>query len=321
MRCTICGNDKMQILAKRLRLGTGSVYYCPQCDYGMLQAGFDNASEYYDKEYRKKFKDNIADAGEQSPEEIYRERRMYQQTRLNIISDYFDRERDFLEIGCSAGQFLSAVRNEFRSVTGIELSTGCARFVEENWKIPVYSQEISDIDWKERQFDYISFFQVLEHIVDPQRFLTDVHKRLRNDGKVFIEIPDLEDPLRKLWKIPAYEEFYFHEAHLSYFSERSVSKILNKCGFKVENIYHIQDYNLLNHIYWYFNNGPQENGTFGLHVPAIDFDDKDERVKCAGDAVNALLAEMNQKYFDILSKYKLTSNLFVVASKSKETAS
>ena len=127
--------------------------------------------------------------------------------------------------------------------------------------------------------------------------------------------------LRKLWKIPAYEEFYFHEAHLSYFSERSVSKILNKCGFKVENIYHIQDYNLLNHIYWYFNNGPQENGTFGLHVPAIDFDDKDERVKCAGDAVNALLAEMNQKYFDILSKYKLTSNLFVVASKSKETAS
>lgn len=314
--CILCGNDKLDVLTERLRHGEGVVYYCPKCDYGMLKAGFENASEYYDKEYRKKFKDVLIKTEEETPEEIYQMRCRYQKDRVNLIRDYFDKKKSFLEIGCSAGQFLNKIRNEFKSVTGIELSKSCAEYVQRNWDIPVYSQEVSEIEWNGKQFDYIGFFQVLEHSKNPKKFLCDVYERLKSEGKVFIEIPSLDDPLRKLWKVPVYEQFYYHEAHLSYFSERAVCNILEECGYKVEHVHYIQDYNFLNHIYWYFNHQPQSSCTFGLNDPVIDFKTGDCRIEDAGNEVNELLADMNRKYFEILSKHKLTSNMFIIASKN-----
>lgn len=139
---------------------------------------------------------------------------------------------------------------------------------------------------------------------------------------MFIEVPSLDDPLRTLWNVPAYEDFYYHEAHLSYFSEKSIRRILEECGYRIEEIYFIQDYNLLNHIYWYFNNRPQPTCEFGLSIPKIDFEKGSNQreivgVREAGDAINRLLEETNDRYFEILSKYHLTSNMLVVASKSE----
>lgn len=314
MKCTICGNEKLGIMTEHLRRGKGIVFYCPQCDYGMLKAGFEDPVEYYNKEYRKKFKDNLQEKREESPEEIYQMRCHYQQDRLAIISKYFDTEKSFLEIGCSAGQFLNKIKKNFGYVAGIELSEKCAEYVRNNWDIDVYTEELSRMK-SERKFDYIGFFQVLEHIENPNKFLADVYKRLKDEGKVFIEIPTLSDPLRRLWKVPGYENFYYHEAHLSYFSEKSICRLLEKCNYKVEKIYHIQDYNFLNHLYWYFNNEPQTECTFGLNKPEIDFKSEEKQVCQAGKEINTLIEEMNKKYFAILSKYKLTANMFVIASK------
>lgn len=315
MKCVICGNEKLEVMTKKLRRGNGIVYYCPKCDYGMLEASFQDVAEWYDKEYRKKFKDVLINNREESPEEIYQMRSGYQNDRMNFIKDFFDKEKSFLEIGCSAGQFISKIKDKFANVAGIELSKKCAEYVRQHWNIPVYSEELSQIKWDDKQFDYIGFFQTLEHIEEPKQFLRDVYDRLKDDGRVFIEIPSLNDPLRTLWKVDAYEQFYYHEAHLSYFSEKSISILLKKCGYEVEHIYHIQDYNILNHLYWYFNGKPQPDCVFGLNEPKIDFkEDIQHEVRIK---INELLAEMNKRYFEILSNYKLTSNMFIIAKKGE----
>lgn len=316
MKCRICGNDVNDILVKKLRRGEGTVYYCSKCDYGMLEPKFKDAKDYYNEEYRKKFKDNLTDSQEENPAKIYQMRCEYQKDRLNIIRNFFDKKKTFLEIGSSAGQFLSKIQDEFQYVAGVELSKKCAEYTEQKWNIPVYTEELSQIEWNDFQFDNIGFFQVLEHIEKPKDFLHDVYKRLKRGGRVFIEIPSLDDALRKLWDVPAYEEFYYHEAHLSYFSEKSICKILEECGYKVEQVNYIQDYNFLNHVYWYFNNKPQSTCEFGLNVPKVDFKNGNKRLEDAGNEINMLFSDMNEKYFKILAKYKLTSNMFVVAAKN-----
>lgn len=316
MKCRICGNEKLGILTSKLRRGEGDVYYCPECDYGMLLPKFVDAKEYYNDEYRKKFKDTLVTAEEETPEEIYEMRCRYQTDRLNIIKNFYDKEKSFLEIGSSAGQFLSAVKSDFKSVAGIELSEQCAEYTRHRWDIPVYTKELSQIEWNGLQFDYIGFFQVLEHIEEPKEFLMDVYRRLKDGGKAFIEIPNLDDPLRKLWNVPAYEQFYYHEAHLSYFSEKAICRLLEECGYQIDAVHFIQDYNFLNHVYWYFNDMPQPTCEFGLDVPKIDFKGGEKRIESAGEEINELLAGINHRYFEILSKYKLTSNMLVVASKN-----
>lgn len=317
MKCPICGKESSEILAKHLRRGKGIVYYCADCNHGMLQSSFDNAENYYNEEYRKKFKDAISEEGEENPEELFEMRKDYQNDRVNIISDYYDFQKTFLEIGCSAGMFINQICGQFKKVEAIELSKKCADYVRKRWHIEVYTKTLHELICSSainRGYDYIGFFQVLEHIENPVEFMQDVWKITNENGSVFIEIPNLDDPLRALWNVPSYERFYYHEAHLSYFSEQSIRRLLEKTGWHIEKIYYLQDYNLLNHIYWYFNNAPQPTCEFGLNPPYIQFQE-DKRTREAGNDINKLLVEMNEKYFQILSKYKLTSNMFIVAKK------
>ncbi len=309
MKCRLCGNEKLIMRTDHLRRGEGVVWYCPSCDYALLLPPFENAKEYYDEEYRKKFSD-ILDGEEETPEQIYEMRKRYQDDRVDIIKKYYDSSKSFLEIGCSAGQFLNKIKTEFGRVSGIELSNSCAQFTRELVGCDVYTDPIEKVAKDTgKHWDYIGFFQVLEHIEDPVGFMNMVHDSLNEGGKVFIEIPTLDDPLRTVWNVPAYEEFFYHEAHLSYFTEKSIRILLEKCGFLVDDVFYYQDYNILNHLYWYFNNGPQGTCEFGLNKPNIDFLNEE-----CGTQINQLFEEMNKRYFEILANHKKTSNFMVVAS-------
>ena len=131
MRCRICGREDTQLLTKKLRRGEGTVYYCRNCDYGMLEPKFDDVSDYYNREYRKYFKNDLTEKERESARHIYETQKNYQSERLRIIAPFFDLEKSFLEIGSSAGQFLSYIINRFKSSTGIELDTSCAIFCKE----------------------------------------------------------------------------------------------------------------------------------------------------------------------------------------------
>ena len=65
----------------------------------------------------------------------------------------------------------------YRVAIQIKLSKKCAEYVQNKWGISVYSEEISEIDWKGEMFDYIGFFQVLEHIENPKLFLNNIPER------------------------------------------------------------------------------------------------------------------------------------------------
>ena len=63
-----------------------------------------------------------------------------------------------------------------------------------------------------------------------ETYLADITNRNR------LEVPNLDDPLLRIWDVPAYEKFYYHEAHLSCFTEESLKILLEKCGFIIESM-------------------------------------------------------------------------------------
>ena len=313
MKCPICGKESNYILSEHLRRGTGIVYYCEECNHGMLQSSYD-AEKYYNEDYRKKFKDMISDETiEETPQELFEMRKNYQQERVELISPFYDLNKSFLEIGCSAGQFLNQIIGKFGKISGVELSEKCAEYVREKWGLDIFTKPIGTFEMP--RYDYIAFFQVLEHIDDPVSFMYSVHKSLNKNGRIFVEIPNLDDPLRKLWNAPTYEKFYYHEAHLNYFSEKSIYKLMEQCGFEIENIVFLQDYNILNHLWWNFNDMPQNSCSTGLDLPNIVFRKDDERSLEAGKRINKLLVKFNEEYISVLQEYKLTSNMFIIAKK------
>ena len=77
-------------------------------------------------------------------------------------------------------------------------------------------------------FDSIFLFHCLEHINRPMDQLKSLRRALKDDGRLFIEVPDAKFYAEE---IPFY--LFFHQ-HLSLFHDRTFESILQLAGFKVE---------------------------------------------------------------------------------------
>lgn len=94
------------------------------------------------------------------------------------------------------------------------------------------------------------FFHVFEHIADPAGFSSSCAKVLKPKGRVIIEVPSLDDPLRTLYQVKEYEDFYFQAQHPYVYSPRSLRRLLEHNRFRILSCFGHQRYGLENHLTW-----------------------------------------------------------------------
>jgi len=144
-----------------------------------------------------------------------------------------------LDIGCGNSNFISS----FDGATGIDISESrIKKSLDAGLNVGVCSV----FDYKKRA-DTVTLFHVLEHIIEPIEFLNRIKSVLCDDGQLIIEVPVKDDILVNL---PSYKKFYYQLAHCTYFTQRTLCGLINKCGFSVCKIKRIQRYSLDNHLHW-----------------------------------------------------------------------
>jgi 2-polyprenyl-3-methyl-5-hydroxy-6-metoxy-1,4-benzoquinol methylase len=132
-----------------------------------------------------------------------------------------------LDIGCNEGRGLRIyARNGFQ-VEGLELNEIAAVVAREaGFNVNTCLLE----EFKPASgYDVAVLSNVLEHSLDPQKMLRDVHRILARDGQVWISCPNSQSWLRKVfgpswlnWHVP------FHIVH---FSPHVLRKLLTDTGF------------------------------------------------------------------------------------------
>ena len=98
------------------------------------------------------------------------------------------------------------------------------------------SQEIKRLLEDEGPFNLITFNKVLEHVADPIGFLRNTNEILSSDGYVYIELPDAEGACLEGQNR---EEFFVDHIHI--FSAASLSILVEKAGFRVNNLERIKE--------------------------------------------------------------------------------
>jgi hypothetical protein len=98
-------------------------------------------------------------------------------------------------------------------------------------------------------FDVIIHYYVLEHIGKPVEFIRQYMGGLNNTGKMIFEVPCATDPLVELYKVPAFDKFYWSVAHHWYFNKESLTGVLKKTGYSFE-LFPEQRYDISNHMTW-----------------------------------------------------------------------
>ena len=124
-----------------------------------------------------------------------------------------------LEIGCGCGFFAKKIK--CHSYVGLEFSPMAIEKGRE-LGIEIYNESIKDHSLRnESNYDIVCFFQVLEHIIDVNKFLKDSLKCLKPGGRLIISVPN-EDSFvgefsNNLLNMPPH--------HLTRWTEKSLSKI------------------------------------------------------------------------------------------------
>lgn len=150
---------------------------------------------------------------------------------------------DVLEIGSHEGLFLKMAKEKGFNVLGIEPNIYAVKHSVENGVATIqgYFEEVFD-KIKNRKFDIVALFHVLEHMPDYLENLKKIKTLMNPGGYLIIEVPNSESYRSKKY---GDDWIYVYEEHLHNFFPKKIKKNLEDLGFVIKNI-HIRDFDFGN---------------------------------------------------------------------------
>lgn len=141
-----------------------------------------------------------------------------------------------LDVGCGLGLFLSKFKDLGWEVKGTDLINQIAKFAKKTFSIDVKTGDFLDMNFPKNYFDVVVLSSVLEHVYTPNRTLKKTNSVLKKGGLFVMVIPNINSLGHMIFK----RNWSFLEPgrHLYHYSPVTITKILNKHGFKVEKIDH-----------------------------------------------------------------------------------
>jgi len=181
-----------------------------------------------------------------------------QPPRLAKIGADFFRDKITVDYGCGGGAFLDLVSNLAIETIGIEPFSGYHKSLKSRGH-----KIFSDIEIAKSHFqgkvDSVVSFGVLEHVENPQQYLKDAHSLLKKGGKMYLETDNLNDILLKL-NINSFDEFFYRTAHLWYFEDKTLERIVRQAGFSDVRISFRHNFDMSNALLWLRDKKPTGNG-------------------------------------------------------------
>ena len=236
-KCYICGSSEIEDTGYSLRDDeTIKVLRCKRCSLVFL-----SSFEHINKDF---YKDGKMHSGN-FDHKRWLEASYDDDRRRFLMLKKIIKGKKLLDFGCGAGGFLMMAKDYASKVARVEKQDALrALFNEKNLDIFDNPDEIHD------KFDVITMFHVLEHLPDPKSVIKELLNKLKDDGKLIIEVPNEDDALLSLYACKKFADFTHWSCHLYSFNRKTLKKLLEDTGVKVNYIKPVQRYGFANHLYW-----------------------------------------------------------------------
>jgi len=132
-----------------------------------------------------------------------------------------------LDVGCSSGAFLFHLKQNFPDcyeVVGTDVS-GAPLDYAESRGVPVIRGNFLEHDFGGKGFEAITFWAVLEHLVEPGRFLEKACSILKPGGCCVVLVPNMKSLAARLL---GGHYRYIYPQHLNYFCKTTLRALLTK---------------------------------------------------------------------------------------------
>ena len=284
-----------------------------QSGHGILDEKFWVDEKFYQEEYRKQFSADKAGKHQNCKDhlEVYKKLNNYQ---FSFFKDLLSSSSKYLEIGCSFGGVLSKVyKHGVAECHAVEPNIEDSDFIKSQHNgVKIFNQCLGSCDLPENHYDIIVSFDVLEHVFNVgSEFLEKCFRALKPGGVIVIGVPNHNDILLTTYKSERYKKFYYHKAHVNYFTSQSLIDLTSSYGFNGE-VSSFLDYSFFNHVYWSQNNSPM-NSALGAFASQPCYENTN-----LGKDINEFYLSVEQAYQNLINSRKAGGALIYIGRKKYE---
>jgi len=218
-KCPICGAASVYYCLKT----PANYFRCPQCEtiFQHPLPTVERMMKYADQEY-----------AEGLYEEYVQARDLKYLTFCKRMASIESRSQGtrVVDIGCACGYFIEVALEHGFDAYGIEFSSVAIASASEQVRSRIIQQDVNQLDTKHRHsFDLVTAFDVIEHTLEPIKFLVNSRSLLKSRGLLVITTPDVGHFLRRVMRSgwPMLQPFQ----HTVLFSSGSLRAALERGGY------------------------------------------------------------------------------------------
>lgn len=234
VRCRVCNSKGKRYLFKKYGFDIVKCHVC-----GLVYTDFKPTTrflkDYYSKSY---FVDGNKKLGydDYAKEEI--SSRLTAKKRISSLK--LKPKGVVLDVGCAYGYFLSEMPDNWKKY-GLEISQfAYSKAVKTNPDANIKNQILTKSSFIDQKFDLITLWDVIEHLDDPKEVISTIYQKLKKGGRLIMSTGDIGSLFAKLqgkdWHLLNPPQ------HLSFFSTKTISTLLESIGFSQIKITHPSAY-------------------------------------------------------------------------------
>jgi len=242
-RACICGNNEYLTLCE---IEGFDSKFINKIDFSVVKCCNCGLARTYPPPF---INDETADVHISSTEyySVLKDKESYIDPAERIIKAIRRRKRSgtLLDIGCGVGILLEVANKKYGyQGVGLEINHEAAEYGKEKLGVKIISGSIRDVLAENNKFDIVVLSHILEHIVEPIKFLEMTRQVLKSSGIIAVEVPDFRGFIPQVLTIRGKYWYGFQPTqHVWQFTHVTLEDILKKAGFMILDTYRNKNLN------------------------------------------------------------------------------
>lgn len=243
--CPVCSSGLKHWKTKATFLGDFAIVKCTECGFAFVnpRPTLQYIMDFYSEcghnagpgRSGASTLDSVIRQEEEFPNSTIDAQRMIKTiAKLSVSAGPQSTRKRFLDVGCGYGFFSKAALEKTKfDVTALELAVNERLIAEEMTGVKPIPTSFEELE-SEGPYDVILMSQILEHALDVNEWISKAHHLLASDGVLAIALPNFGSIFRFI--LQENEPYICPPAHLNFFAPKSLSTLLIKHGFTIQEV-------------------------------------------------------------------------------------
>lgn len=157
------------------------------------------------------------------------DQKRYADTAARLAPVLPGKDAAIVDVGCAKGGFLAFLRDQgYTNLAGIDLNRDCVAYVQDTWGIPARVGTVHHLPHADGTAACLVYSHIFEHLDQPVAALQEARRVLRDDGLLFLEVPDAT----RYAGYPVFDFYWLSQKeHINHFDAVHLSRLAEAAGF------------------------------------------------------------------------------------------